>query len=324
MDSHKIALITGGSGFAGSHLARLVSDQVDVDLWTCDRSPAQAGSPTLATGRHMTVDLLDEPQVEHLIRAVRPTHIYHLAGQAFVGASWAEPWKTLEANVRAQLNLMEAVRAAGLSTRFLVVGSMEVYGRVPPHRLPVSEDYGLQPDNPYGTSKATQEMLARQYGRAYGLPVVCVRPFNHIGPGQSTNFVAPAFAAQIAAIEAGLQPPVMKVGNLTARRDFTDVRDMVRAYAAVLEAGEPDEVYNIGSGRSFSMQYLLDTLLAMSSISISVEADPSRFRHMDSPDIMADTRRLHERTGWQPEIPLDQTLRDVLADARLRVRQARA
>ncbi len=306
-------LITGVSGFAGSHLADYLLTQIDqpAEVWGCDRGGVRRQNT--APGLQMlTADLLDAAAVREVLRAARPDRVFHLAGQAFVGDSWGAPWATLETNLRAQVNVFEGLLAEGLQPRLLVLGSMEEYGRVAAEDLPVRETQPFRPDSPYGVSKVGQDLLGLQYHLSHGLAVVRVRPFNHIGPRQSPKFVAPAFASQIAAIEAGRQPPVLKVGNLSARRDFTDVRDMVRAYVLALEHGVPGEVYNIGQRRSRSIQELLDTLLGFSSGGIRVETDPARLRPSDVPDMVCDSSKFQACTGWEPRIPFEQSLRDLL------------
>jgi GDP-4-dehydro-6-deoxy-D-mannose reductase len=304
-------LITGVSGFAGSHLADYLASQPDAEVWGCDRSGERRPSHPSAL-RLLAADVRDPAAARALVEQTQPDRIYHLAGQAFVGSSWADPWDTLETNLRAQVNLLEAMRAVCPAARMLVVGSNEEYGRLTPNDLPVRESTPLRPDSPYGVSKVGQDMLGLQYHLSYSLYVVRVRPFNHIGPRQNARFVAPAFASQIVAIEAGRQPPVMRVGNLAARRDFTDVRDMVRAYALALEHGEPGEVYNIGSERSRGIRELLDTLLSFSTRRITLEVDTDRLRPSDVPEAVCDASKFRARTGWAPTIPFEQTLKDLL------------
>ncbi len=305
------SLITGVSGFAGSHLADYLASQPDTEVWGCDRAGGRRSfhPPTL---RLRAVDVCDPAATHALLEHIQPDHIYHLAGQAFVGSSWTNPWDTLETNLRAQVNLLEATRAVCPSARMLVIGSNEEYGRLTPEDLPVRETTPLRPDSPYGVSKVGQDLLGLQYHLSYGLHIVRVRPFNHIGPRQNSKFVAPAFASQIAAIETGQQPAILRVGNLTARRDFTDVRDMVCAYTLALEQGEPGEVYNIGSGRSHGIQELLNTLLSFSTCRISVEMDTDRLRPSDVAEAVCDASRFRARTGWAPTIPFEQTLKDLL------------
>lgn len=319
MAQDSIALVTGGSGFAGTYLVEFLRTRPDLTVWTCDRTgPSPLLGPS-AAARHIRIDLLNPADARQLMAEVRPDYVYHLAGQAFVGQSWSDPWGTMEINVRAQLNLLEAALAERLNPRFLAVGSMEEYGRVAPGDLPIRETQALRPDSPYGVSKVTQDMLGLQYFLSRGLPVIRVRPFNHIGPRQTRRFVAPAFASQIAAIEVGKQPPVMKVGNLSASRDFTDVRDVVRAYVLALEHGEPGEVYNIGSGASHSIRSLLDRLLSLSTVNISIETDTTRLRPADVPDVVCDASRLRAATGWQPRVTFDQSLSDLLDYERMQV-----
>ncbi len=318
------SLITGVGGFAGSHLADHLLSQRDnlVDaasgVWGCDRNAQRP--PYLAEPvRLLPVDLRDPAATRDMLATVAPDRIYHLAGQAHVGDSWKDPWETLEANLRSQVNLLEALVGLGQAPRVLVIGSADEYGVVGPADLPLNEDRPLRPDSPYGVSKVGQDILGLQYFLSHHLPVVRVRPFNHIGPRQHRRFVAADFAAQIAAIEAGQQPPVIKVGNLAARRDFTDVRDMMRGYVLALEKGAPGEVYNLGSGRSYAISDLLDTLLSLATVPIAVELDQTRLRPSDLPDLVCDARRAQAQTGWQPIIPLAQTLQDLLNYERARV-----
>jgi GDP-4-dehydro-6-deoxy-D-mannose reductase len=307
------SLITGVGGFAGSHLADYLLAEGDAagEVWGCDLTAARR--PYLSPNVHLIAADLRDPQAAHqLIAQSRPERIFHLAGQAFVGDSWAHPWETIETNLRSQVNVLEAVVANGLRPSILVVGSSEEYGRMGTPGLAIDETQPLQPDSPYSVSKVAQDMLGLQYFLSYALPIVRVRPFNHIGPRQNHKFVAAAFASQVAAIEAGQKPPVMQVGNLEPRRDFTDVRDTVRAYALLLERGQAGEVYNLGSGESHRIRELLDVLLSLAHTSIRVETDSSRLRPNDVPDLVCDASRLRQATGWQPQYRLEETLRDLL------------
>lgn len=310
-------LITGVSGFAGSHLADHLASLPGAEVWGCDRIGERRPyhPPSLQL---LATELCDPDATLALLKQIQPDRIYHLAGQAFVGGSWANPWETLETNLRAQVNLLEALRVVCPAARMLVVGSNEEYGRLTPADLPVRETTPLRPDSPYGVSKVGQDLLGLQYFLSYGLHLVRVRPFNHIGPRQNPKFVAPAFASQIAAIEAGRQAPVLRVGNLAARRDFTDVRDMVRAYVLALEQGEPGEIYNIGSGRSRGIQELLDTLLRLATCPITVEVDPARLRPSDVAEAVCEAHKFRARTGWAPTIPFEQTLKELLDYERAR------
>jgi len=306
------ALITGAGGFVGRHLCAYLLAHTDWQMvGTVYPHPVES-QPREKRLRLTHADLRDPESVRALVGEARPDHIFHLAAQAFVPTSFADPWDTLENNIRAQLNLLEAVRRSGREVRVLVIGSNEEYGAPKPEELPQTEESALRPNNPYAVSKVAQDFLGLQYYLAYGAPVVRVRPFNHTGPGQSPRFVVPAFASQIARIEAGLQEPAMKVGNLKAARDFSDVRDIVRAYHLAATQGEPGEVYNLASGQPQSIRGLLDRLLSLTDVEIRVERDPERYRPVDVPQVYGSAEKFHRRTGWEPQIPFEQTLRDTL------------
>ena len=268
------------------------------------------------------IDLKDYAKVRRLLAECRPDAIYHLAAQAFVPRSFEDPWETLENNIRAQLNIINACLELDIQPRMLVVSSAEIYGGVMPRQLPMSEETAIRPTNPYSVSKVAQDMLGLQYFLSHGLPIMRARPFNHIGPGQNERFVAPAFAKQIAAIEEGKSDAVIYVGNLEAKRDFTDVRDIARAYQLIVETGTAGEAYNISSGKAHSIGQLLDRLLALSDIEIDVRVDPARLRPVDVPEIRGASSKLRRDTGWRPKYTFDTTLRDVLDDFRQRLREA--
>ena len=313
------ALITGTAGFVGRHLVRFLLNETDVEIiGTIYRRHPQPpiDSPRVQLEQ---LDLRDEAAVAEIIARWRPDYIFHLAGQSNVPVSWQHPWPTFDQNVHPQLNLFRAVMLADLPARMLVVGSGEEYGAVRPEDVPIHEEVPLRPVSPYAVSKMAQDLLGWQYHRSHGLWTVRVRPFNHIGPGQNEQFVASSFARQIAMIEAGLQEPVLRHGNLQAQRDFTDVRDVVRAYWLILNQGEPGDVYNVGSGRAVSIQRLLDILLGMSRVPIRTEVDPARMRPVDIPVIVSDYSKLERATGWRPRIPLEQTLADILEDWRRKI-----
>ena len=305
-------LITGINGFVGGHLAEHLLARAAGDVWGLAREPALALPELRGRVQLVAADLSDLDQAVAALASVRPDVIFHLAGQSNVPRSFAEPAQTLTTNILAQLNLFQAVLRLKQNPLFLVACSNEMYGRVAPEDLPIDEDTPLRPVSPYAVSKATQDLLTYQYSISHKLRTIRLRPFNHIGPRQAEQFVASAFAAQIARIEAGLQEPLLRVGDLAAERDFTDVRDMVRAYALAAQLGELGQAYNIGSERSVSIRWLLDTLLAFSTCDIAVEPDPTRMRPADVPRIACDSRRFRERTGWAPRIQLEQTLYDIL------------
>ncbi|HSW89130.1 MAG TPA: GDP-mannose 4,6-dehydratase [Candidatus Saccharimonadales bacterium] len=310
----KKILITGASGFVGGHLAEHLVTFPDYEIhgtYLSDESLQQ--SPVKEKITFHKTDLQDKEQIENLIHEVKPDWIFHLAAQANVFTSFKDPVQTFHANIDSQVYLLEAVRNANLSaTRVLIVGSSEEYGYVKPNELPINETTPLRPANPYSVSKIAQDYLAMQYSISYKMPLVRVRPFNHIGIRQKTGFVVADFAKQITDIEKGNIAPVIKVGNLEAKRDFTDVRDMVRSYPLILEKGQPGEVYNIGSGVSHKIQEILDILLSFSSVKITTEVDQNKLRPSDVPEIVCDNTKITQTTGWKPEIPLEQTLKDIL------------
>jgi GDP-4-dehydro-6-deoxy-D-mannose reductase len=314
------ALITGIGGFAGSHLADYLLAETDWQVVGCVLN--ECDIPDYLRGRVscQVVDLRDAEAVQRMLDELAPDFIFHLAALAKVADSWRTPWPVLENNILGQLNLLQALVNLDAKPRMMVVGSNEEYGLVRPEELPLTEESPLRPNSPYGVSKVAQDMLGLQYFLSHQLPVIRVRPFNHIGPRQAPGFVAPDFARQIAAAEAGQRPPRMQVGNLDARRDFTDVRDMVRAYYLAVTQGIPGDVYNIGAGRSHSVQELLDTLLSYGQVGITVEQDPARLRPSDVPEVRCDATKFRALTGWQPSIPFETTLRDVLDDWRQHVR----
>lgn len=311
------ALITGIDGFVGGHLVDYLAAQPDTTLigttWLATEQYPHLAS--LGVALHQ-IDLTDEEAARRLLETTRPDHVYHLAGQSFVPESFEHPWETLRNNIQAQLNILHTVARTGLDTRILVVGSAEVYGRVAPDDTPTNEQQPLRPTSPYSVSKVAQDMLGLQYFLSHHVAAIRVRPFNQIGPGQSPRFAAPAFASQIAAIEKGAQEPIIQVGNLAARRDFTDVRDMVRAYHLLMQHGEPGEVYNAGSGEAHNIQEVLDTLLRLTRVPIKVKADPARFRPVEIPIMLCDNSKLRAATGWQTSYSLEQTLADILAEWR--------
>lgn len=313
------ALITGINGFVGGHLAEHLLAETDWQVFGTVRE-AELHLSTLREHVEAThVDLLDAAAVQRCIHAIRPNIVFHLAAQAHLPTSFRDPAGTLTSNILMQLHLFEAIRAAAIDPTIVVVGTGEEYGAVQAHEQPVNEGTPLRPVNPYAVSKVAQDMLAYQYFAAHKLKTIRMRPFNHSGPRQEDRYAITGFAHQIARIEAGLQPPVVRVGNLQAQRDFTDVRDIVRAYRLAAEHGEYGEVYNLGSGQPVAIQELLDRLLSLSTARIDVQLDPERMRPADVPVIACDATRFRERTGWQPQISLEQMLRDVLDDWRGRV-----
>lgn len=312
-------LITGISGFVGSHLAKHLRTRYP-DAEIHGTVYTSAGDTQTATCH--SIDLRQREAVAELIQKIQPEFIYHIAGQAFVPRSFVEPWETLENNIRAQLNIILACLELPQKPRVLVVTSAEIYGASTANTLPIDESQPINPTSPYSVSKVAQDMLALQYYLSHQLPIMRARPFNHIGPGQNQRFVAPAFALQIAQIEIGQQDPIIHVGNLAAQRDFTDVRDIVAAYDLIMQQGTPGNVYNIASGKAHSIQYLLDTLLSFVSIDIQVQVDPDRMRPVNIPILLGDATRLRTETGWQPKYSFERSLEDVLNDWRKRIQSS--
>lgn len=316
-------LITGIAGFAGSHLAEyLVREAPQVELHGVFHRQDRRIHHLIDCLTLHQGDLRNALWVSEVVQEVQPEIVVHLAAWSDVGGSWRQPWTVYELNIHCQLNVLEAMRRWTPECRALVVTSNEAYGHVLPADLPIDEETPFRPSSPYGVSKVAQDAMALQYWQSHRLPTVRARSFNHIGPGQSDEFAASAFARQIAEIEAGLRPPVVKVGNLAAERDFTDVRDVVRAYWLLARLGQAGMAYNVGRGVARPVRWLLETLLALSPASITVEEDPARMRPSDIPRSVCDNRRLVEATGWQPQVALEQSLRDMLEDWRATVQAA--
>ena len=319
-------LVTGIDGFVGSHLAEALLRLPGIQLFGTVRSSSghinrlQPGITAIPT------EITDPQQVQHAIEAARPEKIFHVAGQAFVPLSITQPVETFRTNIDGTLNVLEAVRTYTQSSkhpcRLLVVSSGEVYGAVRQDQLPIDETKPLQPSNPYAASKACADLLALQYRNTFGCDVVVARPFNHLGPRQSEWFVGSAFAKQIAEIKMGKREPKLFVGNLEPKRDFTDVRDVVRAYIAMLDHTLHDPVFNICSGTTVAIKDLLQTLLQLSGIQVEILPDPKRQRTNEIPVIVGTAARLRLATGWTPAIALSETLSDLLAYWEDRVRQS--
>ena len=310
------SLITGITGFAGSHLAEyILSEHPETEVYGTQRwrSRTENIKGIESKIQLLECDLRDQSSVTGLIDRVRPDRIFHLAAQSFVPSSWNAPAESLTTNILGQLNLFEAVRAAGIDPWIQIACSSEEYGLVHEDELPIRETNPLRPLSPYAVSKVGQDYLGYQYFKSFGTKVVRTRGFNHDGPRRGDVFVSSNFAKQLAAIEKGKKPPVIHVGNLEARRDFTDVRDIVRGYWLALDGGcEPGEAYNICTGKDYSIQQVLDELIRISGIEVEVREDPERLRPSDVPVLLGDSSKFRKATGWEPSIPYERTLRDML------------
>ena len=298
-------LITGASGFAGGHLLQRLAGRLELVGWTRSSPPADLVS--LARWQH--VDLLDRDRVRALIHELRPAAVYHLSGSTHVAESFADPAKTFANNVLGTHHLFDGLRRAGVRSRILLAGSAAVYGW---SDVPLTEDSSVAPGNPYAQSKLAQEQLGLRAVREDGLDVIVTRPFNHTGPRQTAAFMAPTMARQIALIERGSLEPVIRIGNTSAMRDVSDVRDVVRAYETLMDHGTPGTIYNVASGIGRSVQQILDTLIARSKVLVRIEVDPSRLRSSDPPMLVGDATRIKQATGWRPEIPFERTIDDLL------------
>jgi len=297
-----VVVVTGAGGFAGSHLVEhLLASQADRN---------GADGPRIIGWTRETVDLLDRDAVRAAIRETRPSQIYHCAGIPHQAESWRDTARPLEGNVLATEHLFDALRREGIRCRVLIPGSAALYA---PSSEPIVESDPIAPASPYAISKLAQEQLALRAIREDGLDVVVTRSFNHTGPRQQPAFVAPSLARQIALIERGRLEPVIKVGNLEARRDLTDVRDVVRAYAALMESGETGGIYNVASGVARSIRAVLDALVARSTVRVRIEVDETRMRPNDVPILVGSYARLNQATGWRPEISFDRMLDDLLS-----------
>lgn len=304
-------LITGASGFVGSHLIEYLQSLGGHEIFGTYRSHQPEKKAEAV--QFLKVDLQNKDEVLTTFRNIMPEWVFHLAAQAHVGESFKNPLETITNNISGELNVLEALKDLNLqNTRVLIVSTAEVYGMVRPEDLPMHENTPHRPANPYAVSKIAQDYLAFQYSLSHNLDIIRVRPFNHIGPRQSNKFVVAQFASQIAEIEKEKREPVLRVGNMEAKRDFTDVRDIVRGYHLLMQKGEKSEVYNLGSGVSYSIDEILRILFSFSDRSIRTEPDDSLLRPIDTPEIRADITKITDKTGWKPEIPLEQTLKDTL------------
>ena len=318
-------LISGITGFVGSHLAEWAlaqgADVIGSVRW---RSKTEHIDHMRDRITLVNAELRELSSARSLLERARADYIVHLAAQSFVGASWETPVETLLTNAISQMNLFEAMRQLGASARFLVIGSSEEYGLVYPDELPIRETNQLRPLSPYAVSKVTQDLMGFQYWKSYGLDIVRTRAFNHSGPRRGDAFATSSFAKQIAEAEAGLREPVVLVGDLKPTRDFSDVRDIVRGYWALLERGTPGEVYNLCSGVDWSIERMLNFLVSSSKLErVEIRPDPTRLRPSDVPTLRGCAEKIQHAVGWTPRIPLEQTLGDLLEYWRQQIRTQR-
>jgi GDP-4-dehydro-6-deoxy-D-mannose reductase len=315
-------LITGITGFAGSHLAEyILAKHPDVPVFGFVRWRSRMDNIVHIQDKVELheADIKDIVSLEKALADIKPDRIFHLAAQSFVPASWRLPAETFAINAIGQINLFEALLSLKLNPKIHVAGSSEEYGHVNPDEVPMKETNPLRPLSPYAVSKVAQDLLAYQYFKSYGMKTVRTRGFNHTGPRRGDVFVTSNFAKQIAEIEKRKKEPVIHVGNLDAKRDFTDVRDIVRAYWLAAEKGEDGEVYNVGTGKAMAMKEMLDILLSLSKAKVKIKVDPERLRPSDVPILQSDSSKFVRLTGWKPQIPLEQTFKDLLNYWRERV-----
>lgn len=305
----KKALIIGAAGFVGSYLIDHIQKNCVWSIIVTKMPQEEIHHPGIAV---CDLNILDKEAVASLLQRERPDYIFHLAAQSSVAVSWKNPGLTVDVNIKGSLNVLDAVRELDYKPRVLLIGSGEEYGHVRQEEIPIIEDNVLRPGNIYAATKACQNMIGCIYAQAYGMDVMMVRAFNHVGPNQTPTFVVADFCKQAAEIELGQKEPVIRVGNLSAKRDFSDVRDVVDAYVRLMEKGKAGETYNVGSGKAVAIEDILKLILSFSKADIKVEVDPARMRPVDVPIIEADIKKLTACTGWERSIPLEQTIRETL------------
>lgn len=312
------ALIIGGAGFVGSYLIDYLQNNFN---WSISVTKMHGLEFQMDDIDIYNLDILIKDDITKLLKAIRPDYIFHLAAQSSVALSWKDPALTIDVNIKGAVNLLDAVRELDYKPRILLIGSGEEYGHIKQEETPITEDNAIRPGNIYAATKVAQNLIGKIYSEAYEMDIVMVRAFNHIGPNQMPTFVVADFCKQVAEIEKGLKIPVIKVGNLSAKRDFTDVRDVVRAYALIMQEGKSGETYNVGSGKAIAIEDILKIILSMSDAKICVEIDKSKLRPVDVPIIEADITKLRETTEWQKQIHIEDTIADTLNYWRLKIDQ---
>jgi GDP-4-dehydro-6-deoxy-D-mannose reductase len=303
------SLIIGGAGFVGAYLVQHLKEELGHEVVV---TKMETESIVLNGVEIHNMDILKKNDIVELFQKVRPDYIFHLAAQSSVSVSWNNPQLTVDVNIKGGVNVLEALRELDYKPRMLLIGSGEEYGHIRKEETPIGEDNNTRPGNIYAATKTCQNMLGKIYADAYNLDVMMVRAFNHLGPNQAPLFVAADFCKQVAEIESKKRDAVIKVGNLSAKRDFTDVRDVVRCYGLIMQKGKAGETYNVGSGHAISIEELLQMILNASTAQIKVEVDPQKLRPIDVPIIEANIEKVVAATGWKPEIPLERTILETL------------
>ena len=303
------AIVVGGGGFVGPYLVKHLKEEQGMEVYV---TKTEKETLDMDCSGIYNLDILELNQVVELLNKIRPDYIFHLAAQSSVAYSWKNPGLTIDVNIKGCVNLLDGIRQLDYKPRVLLIGSGEEYGHIKDGECPIVEDNVLRPGNIYAATKSCQNMLGKIYSDAYDMDVMMVRAFNHIGPNQTPVFVVADFCKQVADIENGLSEPVIYVGNLSARRDFTDVRDVVRAYAMLVKDGKRGETYNVGRGHAVAIQEILERIVALSDKDIEVRVDESKLRPVDVPIIEPDITKIRETVGWEPEIELETTLNETL------------
>lgn len=303
------ALIIGGAGFVGKYLIEHLVNNYDYSV-SATKLPNEDIKSNLC--QVYDLNILNPEQIEEVLKSTNPDVIFHLSAQSSVKLSWENPQLTVDVNIKGSLNVLDIVRKLEINPKIILIGSGEEYGYIKEGECPIKEDNKIRAGNIYAITKATQNMIGTVYSKAYNMDIVMVRAFNHVGVGQSPMFVVSDFCKQIAEIEKGIKEPIMMVGNLSAKRDFSNVKDVVRAYGLLSKYGKRGETYNVGSGVEVSIQKILDIALCYSNKDIQVKQDPNRMRPSDVPIIVADISKIFEHTGWKPQISLDDTILEVL------------
>lgn len=314
----KKAMIIGAAGFVGNYLMEYLEKECDMEVHVT-KLPHEEISNRVCEAKTYNLNILDKEAIVSLLFEVRPDYIFHLAAQSSVGLAWKNPCLTIDVNIKGSVNVMDAIRELYYKPRVLLIGSGEEYGHIKMGENPIKEENMIRPGNIYAATKVCQNMIASIYAQAYDMELMMVRAFNHIGPTQAPMFVVADFCKQIAEIEKGIRKPIIYVGNLEAQRDFTDVRDVVRAYAMLIDKGEPGETYNVGSGHAVSIKEILELIILLSGQDIKVEIDSNKLRPVDVPIIEADIAKLQKLTGWEPKITLKKTIKETLDYWRERV-----